>query len=78
MGNWGFAVGGSHAFALGVFQESFLAEASNHAVLGADWAWVGIVAGGWASSAAGVENFVLTALVWRQHHGLRELDMGAL
>lgn len=76
--NWRLAVGGSHALALSVLQESFLTEASDHAVLGADRARVGVGASGWAGGAAGVENFVLTAFVRRQHHGLRELDMRAL
>jgi hypothetical protein len=69
---------GGDAFAHGVLQVSFLAEASNHAVLGADWAWVRVVAGGWAGGAAGVEDLVLAALVGWQHHELSWLDSWAL
>jgi len=57
----GVAVGGSDANALGVFQESFLAEATDDAVLGADRARVRVGARGRAGGAAGVEDFVFTA-----------------
>jgi len=57
----GLAVGGSDANALGVFQESFLAEATDDAVLGADRARVRVGAGGRAGGAAFVEDFVFTA-----------------
>lgn len=71
------AVGSSHAFALVVLQESFLAEASNDAVLGAHWAWVWVGAGGRAGGSAGVEHLVLTALVWWQHHERRSFNSRA-
>jgi len=61
-GDVGFAVGSGHAFALCVFQVSFLAEAADDAVLGADGARVGIGAGGRAGGAARVENFIFAAL----------------
>jgi len=48
----GGAVGGWHAHALCVLQVTFLAEASNDAVAGADWAGMGVGAGGWASGSA--------------------------
>jgi hypothetical protein len=69
---------GRYAFAHGVLQVSFLAEASNHAVLGADWAWVRVVTGGRAGGAAGVEDLVLAALVGWQHHELSWLGSWAL
>lgn len=47
-----FAVGSWHADALGVLQESFLAEASDDAVLGADRAGMGVGAGRWAGGSA--------------------------
>lgn len=56
------AVGGSDADAIFVPQESFLAEAPDDAVPGADGAWMWIGAGGRACSAAGVEDFILWAL----------------
>jgi len=63
------AVGGWHAHALFVLQESFLAEASDDAVAGADWAGMGVGAGGWAGSSARTEDFVLAAFLnWWQHH----------
>jgi hypothetical protein len=63
-----FAIGSSHAFTIGVSQISFLAEASNDAVPGADGAWMWIIAGGWASSAAGLEYFGFFADWWHDHH----------
>lgn len=52
---------GGHADTVGVSQHTFLAEASNDAVLGADWARVGVGAGGGASGATWVEYFVVGA-----------------
>jgi len=61
-------IGGSDAFALCVFQESFLASASDHAVLGAYWTRIRVGASRWASSAARQENFVLSAFRdWWKH-----------
>lgn len=65
----GVAIGGRHADALLVFQVTFLAEASDHAVLGADGAWMWVGAGGWASSAACTEDFVGGAFHHWWHHG---------
>jgi len=76
-----FAVGGWDASAVGVLQESFLAEASDDALLGADWAGVGVGAGGWAGGTARVEDFVFTAFRgWWQHHerGVHWVDFRAL
>lgn len=53
-----------------MFQISFLAEASDHAILGADGAWVWVGACGWASGSARVEDFVIPADRWHHH----ELD----
>ena len=77
-----FAVGGWHADALGVLQESFLAEASDDAVLGADRAGMGVGAGRGAGGSARVELFVGAALRdWWQHHergGWDWVDLRAL
>jgi hypothetical protein len=68
-----------NALAHGVLEESFLAEASNDALTGARLVWcIGVVAGGWASGAAGVEDFVFTALLWWQCHEVLDLDLWAL
>lgn len=65
----GGAVGGDDANAVFVPQVSFLAEASDDAVAGADRAGMRVGAGGRASGTARVEDFVLRALVeWGQHH----------
>jgi len=45
----GIAFGGWHAHATSISQMTFIAEASDDAVLGANWAWMGIGAGGRAS-----------------------------
>jgi len=64
-----FAVGSWHADALGVLQESFLAEASDDAVLGADRAGMGVGTGRWAGGSACTEDFIGAALRdWWQHH----------
>jgi len=76
------AVGGWHANALSVFQESFLAEASDDAVAGADRARLRVGAGGGASGTARMENFIFTAFGNRwQHHersGWDWVDLRAL
>jgi hypothetical protein len=79
----GVAVGGSDANALGVFQVSFLAEAADDALSGADRARVRVGARGRAGGAAGAEDFVVTAFLdWWEHHERRHrwdrVDLGAL
>lgn len=66
--NWKFAVSGSNAHAVGVSQKTFLAEASNDAVLGANSAWVWVVACSWTSSSTGFEYFIVLADWWWHHH----------
>lgn len=44
----GIALGGWHADATSISQMTFFAEASDDAVLGANWAWMGVGAGGGA------------------------------
>jgi len=69
--DWGVfqAVSSRYADAVFVFQIAFLAEATDHAVPGANWAWMWVGAGGWAGSAACAEFFVGIALGdWRHHH----------
>ena len=62
------AVGGFNTDALSIFQESFLAEASNDAVLGAYWARMGVGACGWACSSARMKNFISVAFRdWWKH-----------
>lgn len=76
-----FAVSGWYAHAVGVLQESFLAEASDDALSGADRAGMRVGAGGWASGTARVEHFVFTAFRgWWQHHerGVDWVDFRAL
>jgi hypothetical protein len=77
-----FAVGSWHADALGVLQESFLAEASDDAVLGADRAGMGVGTGRWAGGSACTEDFIGAALRdWWQHHergGWDWVDLRAL
>jgi len=77
-----FAVGGWHADALGVLQESFLAEASDDALPGADRAGMGVGAGRGAGSSARVELFVGAAFGdWWHHHergGWDWVDLRAL
>jgi len=68
---------------LGVFQESFLAEATDDALSGADSVGVRIGARGRAGGAARVEDFVLTAFLdrWEHHEGrclFKRVDLGAL
>jgi len=69
---------------LGIFQVSFLAEAADDAVPGADRSRVRVGARGWAGGAAGTEDFVFTTFFDRcQHHkvGRRRVDwvdLGAL
>jgi hypothetical protein len=58
----GVAGAGLNADAAGISQETRFAEAANHAVLGAHWTRVGVVAGGWARRAASLELFVVWAL----------------
>lgn len=63
--DWGvdsLAVGSLHADAMFIFQISFLAEAADDAVLGADWTWMGVGAGGRAGSAAGAVLLIGIAL----------------
>lgn len=62
------AVGGFNTDAISVFQESFVAEASNDAVLGAYWAGMWVGACGWACSSARLENFISIAFRdWWKH-----------
>jgi len=75
--NWHFAVVGWYAFTVGVFQKALCAETSDDAVLGANSAWVWVSAGGWASSAAGLEHFILLANWWH-HHQLDQVHFWAL
>lgn len=77
------AVGGGDANTLGVFQVSFLAEAADDALSGADRARVRVGARGRAGGAAGAEDFVVTAFLdWWEHHERRNrrdrVDLGAL
>jgi len=65
----GVAFGLGHAHATGVSQMTFVTEASDDAVLGANWARVGIGAGRGASRAAWIEKFIFRAFGF----GLREL-----
>jgi len=72
-----FAVGRSHAHALIVSQVSFGAEATDDAIPGAHWARMWVGAGGWASGAAGLVDFVLAASWnWREHHERFWLNLG--
>jgi hypothetical protein len=57
-----FALVGRHAEAARVSQMSLFAEACDDAVLGADWARVGVLAVWGASGAAGLEFFIVGAL----------------
>jgi hypothetical protein len=75
--NWFLAIGGWHAHSISMFQVSLFAEASNHAVLGADWARMWVVAGGWACSSAGFEYFIFLANWWH-HHQVECVDFWAL
>jgi len=61
-------IGGFHANALSVLQESFLAKASDDAIASADWARVGIGAGGWACGSARQEDFIGIAFRDRWQH----------
>jgi len=56
-----FAFARLNADSLFVLQITFLAKASDDAVLGAHWSWVGVGACGVACRAAGVEHFVVQA-----------------
>jgi hypothetical protein len=66
---WGFAFVGWHAEAEFGSQVTWLAEASDDAVLGADRARVGVGAGRGAGGAAGLEFFVVGALGDFEFHG---------
>jgi hypothetical protein len=66
---WGFAFVGWHAEAEFRPQVTWLAEASDDAVLGADRAGMGIGAGRGAGGAAGLEFFVVGALGDFEFHG---------
>jgi hypothetical protein len=57
----GIALGGRHANAASISQMTFFAEASDDAVLGANWARVRIGAGGGARWAAWIEKFIVWA-----------------
>lgn len=65
----GIALGGWHADAASITQMTFITEATDDAVLGANWAWMGIGAGGGACRAAWIEKFIGRAFGF----GLREL-----
>jgi len=65
----GFALVGRHAKAVSVSQVSFLAEASDDAVLGADRAGMGVGAVRGARGAAGVEFLVVGAFREGVGHG---------
>jgi len=65
----GIAFGGWHANATSISQMTFITEASDDAVLGANWARIWIGAGGSASGAAWIEKFI----VWAFWFGLRKL-----
>jgi hypothetical protein len=67
--DWSVAFGLGHAYAASVSQMTFVTEASDDAVLGANGARVGIGAGGGASRAAWIEKFIFRAFGF----GLREL-----
>jgi len=58
---------GTHATSIS--QKTFFAETTDDAIFGANWAWIGIGAGGGASGAAWIEKFI----VWAFWFGLREL-----
>jgi hypothetical protein len=66
------AIGGSYADALSIFQVAIFAEATDDAVASANWARMGVGAGGWASGTASVEHFVFTAFWdrWEHHERL--------
>jgi len=66
---WGIAFGGWYADATSISQMTFFAEASDDTIFGANWARVGIGAGGGARGAAWIEKFI----VWAFWFGLREL-----
>jgi hypothetical protein len=65
----GVALSGWHADATSISQMTFITEASDDALFGANWAWIGVSAGGGASGAAGIEKFI----VWAFWFGLRKL-----
>jgi hypothetical protein len=65
----GIALDGWHAHATSIPQMTFIAEASDDALFGANRAWIGIGAGGSACGAAGIEKFIVRAFGF----GLREL-----
>lgn len=74
----GIAVSSWYADTLGVSQIALLAEASNDAVLGAHWAWMWISTGGWAGSAACVEQLIGWAFGgWWHHHHLDGIGLRA-
>jgi hypothetical protein len=56
-----FAFASWHAHVIFISQKTSFAEASDDAVLGADWTWIGVGAGGVARRAARVEYFVVWA-----------------
>jgi hypothetical protein len=68
---WCVAFGLGHAYATSVSQMTFVTEASDDAVLGANWAGIGIGAGWGASRAAWIEKFIVRAFGFglRQLHG---------
>jgi hypothetical protein len=70
------AIGSRNTYALSVLQESILAKATDDAVASADRARMWVSACGWASSTAGMEDFVLTAFRdWWKHLEIFRLDL---
>jgi hypothetical protein len=53
------AFSGGHADSIGISQMSFLAEATDNAILGAEGAWLWVCAGGSASRATFQEFFII-------------------
>lgn len=73
----GIALVGSHAPALVVLQESRLAETPGHALEGADWAWIGVGAGGGACRSAGQVDLIF-ALACFCREGEEEGSLGGV
>jgi len=66
------ALFGFDAHTASISQKTFFAEASDDAIFGANWAWMGIGAGGGASGATRIEKFIVWAFWFidlRELHG---------